>query len=104
MAWRKASDDNAIRITTAAADRGKDTSVRQRRYLISMVLRSACFVGAIVAGDGWLRWVLIAAAVLLPYVAVVMANSINPAPTEALPDAPTDARSLPTGSTGLGRT
>ena len=43
-----------------------------------MTLRSACFVGAIVAalaGIGWLWPILIAGALVLLYVAVVMANA-----------------------------
>ena len=39
-----------------------------------MFLRTACFVGAVIA-EGWLRWVLVAGAVFLPYVAVVIANA-----------------------------
>jgi len=52
----------------------QDQTGRQRRYLISMGLRTACFVGGIMA-DGVLRWTLIAGAVLLPYFAVVIANA-----------------------------
>ena len=40
-----------------------------------MLLRTACFVGAISVGSGYLRWVLVTAALVLPYVAVVVANS-----------------------------
>jgi hypothetical protein len=43
-----------------------------------MGIRTLCFVGAVVVGDGWLRWVLIVGAFILPYVAVVMANSAAP--------------------------
>lgn len=50
---------------------------RQRRYIWSMSLRTLCFVGAVLVGPGWLRWVLIAGAVFLPYIAVVMANAVN---------------------------
>jgi Mn2+/Fe2+ NRAMP family transporter len=67
--------DEAVRITTAAASRDADISARQRRYVVSMGIRTVCFVAAILVGDGWLRWVLVAAALLLPYVAVVMANA-----------------------------
>ena len=42
-----------------------------------MAIRTACFVGAVVA-DGWLRWVLVVAAFILPYVAVIMANTASP--------------------------
>ena len=43
-----------------------------------MGIRTLCFIGAVVVGDGWLRWVLVAGAFILPYVAVVMANSASP--------------------------
>lgn len=69
-------DDGAIRITTASSSRHEDIATRQRRYVLSMSLRTVCFVGAVIA-DGWLRWVLVAAAVLLPYLAVVMANAVS---------------------------
>lgn len=52
----------------------EDQRQRARRYLISMAIRTVCFVGAIFA-DGWLRWALVMGAVFLPYVAVVMANA-----------------------------
>jgi hypothetical protein len=47
---------------------------RMKRYLISMSVRTVCFVLAVVL-DGWLRWTMAAAAIVLPYVAVVMANA-----------------------------
>lgn len=52
----------------------EDQSGRQRRYLYSMGLRTACFVGGIMT-EGVLRWVLIVGAVVLPYFAVVIANA-----------------------------
>jgi hypothetical protein len=67
--------DEVVRITTASSSAGADVARRQGRYLISMGIRTICFVGAILVGSGWLRWTLIAAALLLPYVAVVMANA-----------------------------
>lgn len=67
----------AVRITTAATSRNEDISARQRRYVISMTIRTLCFVSAILVGPGWLRWVLVAGAVLLPYFAVVMANATS---------------------------
>ena len=42
-----------------------------------MSLRTLCFVGAVLVGRGWLRWVLIAGALVLPYIAVVMANAVS---------------------------
>ncbi|CAB4718767.1 MAG: DUF3099 domain-containing protein [Actinobacteria bacterium] len=77
MARDRARDDTAVRITTAAESRNADIAVRQKRYLLSMSLRSACFVGAVVAalsGVAWLWPILIAGALVLPYIAVVLAN------------------------------
>jgi Protein of unknown function (DUF3099) len=51
-----------------------ETRSRTIRYLISMGIRTACFLTAIVV-HGPLRWVLVAAAVTLPYFAVVFANA-----------------------------
>ena len=70
--------DEAVRITTAPSSRNDDIAARQRRYLVSMGIRTVCFVAAIVAalaGLGWLWPIFIAGALVLPYVAVVMANA-----------------------------
>ena len=72
MAQRRTA--RSVRVTTAPTSRAEEQAGRQRRYLISMGIRTLCFIGAVVA-DGWLRWLLVAAAVLLPYVAVVFANT-----------------------------
>jgi hypothetical protein len=75
---RRRHRDEAVRITTAASSRDAEISARQRRYVVSMGIRTACFVaaiGAALAGIGWLWPILIAAALILPYVAVVMANA-----------------------------
>lgn len=66
---------DTVRVTTAPVTRADEQAGRQRRYLISMAVRTACFIGAVVVGPGWLRWVLVAGACLLPYVAVVFANT-----------------------------
>ena len=61
-------------ITSARVARSDDISSRQLRYVLSMLVRTACFVAA-VATDGVLRWIFVAGALFLPYVAVVMANA-----------------------------
>ena len=70
--------DEAVRITTAPSSRKDDIAARQRKYLVSMSIRTVCFVAAIVAalaGIAWLWPIFIAGALILPYVAVVMANA-----------------------------
>jgi hypothetical protein len=61
-------------ITSAPASQHDDLGLRMRKYLISMSVRTVCFVLAVVF-EGPVRWVFLAAAVVLPYVAVVMANA-----------------------------
>lgn len=66
---------DAVRITSAPKSRSEEVAARQRRYAIQMAIRTICFIAAVAVGPGWLRWVLMAGAVFLPYVAVVMANA-----------------------------
>lgn len=87
-ALRKNRDADVVRITSAPESVDSDIAHRQKRYVISMLFRTACFVAAIAVGDGWLRWVLIAAAFLLPYFAVVVANSASPRVPGTAPEGP----------------
>ena len=65
--------ESVYRITGARPSIRDDVHGRERRYLISMGICTLCFVLAVIA-DGWLRWTLIAAALVLPYLSVVFAN------------------------------
>lgn len=64
----------AVLITAAAPPLADDLTARSRRYLLQMSTRVVCFLGA-VAVDHWSRWLMLAGAVVLPYVAVVLANA-----------------------------
>jgi len=80
MARDRKREPEAVRITSAAASPHDDIASRQKRYLFSMGLRTVCFVGAIIAsllGIHWLWPILIVGALVLPYVAVVMANAAS---------------------------
>jgi hypothetical protein len=82
MARAKHGDPSPIRITTASAGAEADISARQRRYLVAMGVRTLCFVAvACLAiwhrGPGWLPWIFLVGAIVLPYVAVVMANATS---------------------------
>jgi Protein of unknown function (DUF3099) len=68
-----AAADPVYQITSARPGVRDDVDSRTRRYLISMGVRTACFLGAVFTG-GWLRWVLIVGALVLPYLSVVFAN------------------------------
>ncbi len=97
MARQQSGDaGQVVRITTAGAGRAADIAARQRRYLWAMGFRTACFVGAIVVPITWLRVVLVIAALVLPYVAVVMANATTTRSDEfALPEGVSRVRQLP---------
>lgn len=62
------------RITGIPRSLEQDVASRQSRYLLSMGIRTVCFLAALVS-SGWLRWVFLAAAILLPYFSVVFANA-----------------------------
>lgn len=87
-------------ITAAGESLSEEQTGRTKRYLVSMTIRTACVLLAIVV-PGWPRWVFLAGAVALPYLAVVAANSGGrrrggppPAPVIAT------TRMLPAGPTG----
>jgi hypothetical protein len=96
-------DHDAIRITTVRPSPALDMARRQRRYLISMAVRTACVVGAVALGPGWLRWVLIAGAVALPQIAVIAANAVDTRSTDLeLQDGALVSRQLPAGPADRG--
>jgi hypothetical protein len=85
-------------VTTAHQGRTDDLDRRQRRYLMTMGIRIGCLPLAVFV-DGWARWVFILGAVVLPYVAVVIANAVAPPQRGKLtPVAPEIRRSLPASS------
>lgn len=69
-------------ITDARTGTSQEMASRQKRYAITMAIRTACFISMIFV-PGPFRWVLLAAAVFLPYVAVVLANQANTRTTSA---------------------
>ncbi len=69
---------DAIRITTAGSSPQDDLARRQKKYVIAMTIRTLCFIGAAISGAAGIHWLwpfLILAAIVLPYLAVVMANA-----------------------------
>jgi len=64
-------------VTQARRPLSEDIRYRQNRYLIMMAVRTACFAAAVlmfVNHLGWLSAAPAAAAIILPYIAVVFAN------------------------------
>lgn len=61
-------------ISNVGESLSNDQSARQRRYFISMMIRTFCFVLAVLLPSPW-RWISLIGAVTLPYIAVVAANA-----------------------------
>ena len=72
---RKAPDVQSV--TTAPESRTEDQARRLKHYLVTMGIRTACFVLLVVI-DEWYRWIFAAGAVFLPFFAVVAANAVKP--------------------------
>lgn len=82
------------RITDAPRPLREDISARSRNYIISMSIRILCFIPAIIF-TGWLRWVFFAAALILPFIAVMFANEGKARQEEPLPPVTHPRRELP---------
>ena|SRR5437016_14675395 len=77
---RRGPRPEVYRITAARRALSDDVHYRELRYVISMLIRAACFVAAIFV-HGPLRFVMVVLALTLPYFAVVFANAgREPAP------------------------
>ena len=64
-------------VTQARRSLTDDINYRQRRYLLMMGIRTACFVIAVVLfmnHFGWLAAIPAVGAIFIPYIAVVFAN------------------------------
>ena len=64
-------------VTQAQPSLSADIAARQRRYLIMMGIRAACFaltLALFVAGAGWFAAIPAVGAIAIPYFAVVIAN------------------------------
>lgn len=74
-------------VTSAPISAADDQGHRVRRYLLTMGIRVICGALALFTA-GWLRWTFVTLAVVLPYIAVVMANAVGPRSGDAV--APVD--------------
>ena len=76
-ATRGTRHDQAHLVTEARPGLSADIAYRERRYLIMMAFRVACFVLTIVlfaSGAGWFAAIPAVGAIAIPYFAVVFAN------------------------------
>lgn len=63
-------------VTSLPPSPDEERSGRMRRYAITMSTRLVCFVLAIFT-HGWLQLAFVVAAIVLPYFAVVAANTVK---------------------------
>jgi len=73
----KSRRDTAHLVTEARKPRSEDIAYRERRYLIMMAFRVACFgltIALFAAGAGWFAAIPAVGAITIPYFAVVFAN------------------------------
>lgn len=78
MAATRTHSDKTL-ITSAGRSRTLDVETRTRRYLITMSIRTAGFLAFLVV-PGWWKIVALVLAVVLPLVAVVLANNSDHRP------------------------
>jgi hypothetical protein len=74
---RKQREHEVFRITGARTGLTEDVRQRQRRYIISMSIRTVSVILTVLLWnvERPLAWVMLVAGALLPYVAVVAANA-----------------------------
>lgn len=69
-----AKEKQVFDITSAQNALTRDQAGRQKRYFLSMMVRTGCFILAVALPSPF-RWIALAGAVVLPYFAVVIANA-----------------------------
>jgi hypothetical protein len=67
-------NDEVYSISSVRQPLSVDQDKRARKYVFSMTIRILCFIGAFWA-EGWLRWLLLTGSLVLPWIAVVVANA-----------------------------
>jgi hypothetical protein len=76
--YSRSRRDQAHVVTEARPGLSADIAYRERRYLIMMGIRTACFLAAIllfVNHAGWLTAIPVVGALVIPYFAVIFANA-----------------------------
>ncbi|SHJ31899.1 Protein of unknown function [Tessaracoccus bendigoensis DSM 12906] len=88
---------DATLITNASRSQTLELAERQKRYLITMGIRTGCFLAFLIV-PGWWKLVALGAAALLPAFAVLFANNADHhAPTAAPDGEGAQVRAITTG-------
>lgn len=69
-----AEDKETHSITSAPVPLTQDQAGRARRYFISMMVRTICFILTIILPNPF-RWFTFVGALFLPYISVIVANA-----------------------------
>lgn len=91
MAFQRRIKIEPHQITGAAEPLSSNLAGRQKRYFVSMMIRTACFLLTVVAPNPW-RWIFFVGAFTLPYISVVVANAGRE--RESAPSSPVIPREL----------
>ncbi|UNX56057.1 DUF3099 domain-containing protein [Georgenia sp. TF02-10] len=82
MRARRGRGSQVYAITSVQRALSEDVHDRMVRYLVSMGIRTGCFLLIIVVPGAW-KWVCVAGALILPALAVLVANAGRERPTGA---------------------
>lgn len=98
VSTRAHAQGRPVPITRVRRARSLDADERNKRYLMTMAVRVACFLGGVASPSPW-NWVLFIGAAVIPPMAVMLANAVdlrrNPDGTDD--DTPADHKALPPG-------
>jgi hypothetical protein len=74
---RESSRDarQVVTISDIGMSRPAEIRSRERRYVFAMLIRVVCFIAATLLFTGAARWIAIAIAMAMPWIAVVLANA-----------------------------
>lgn len=70
------SKEQTVRVTDAQHSHEAESNGRMRQYMVLMAIRLTCFFIAALT-SGWVRWTAAAGAIVLPWIAVTIANTVR---------------------------
>ncbi len=90
-----------VTISDIGQSRPAEIRARERRYVYYMLIRVVCFIAATLIFTGPARWIAIAVAIFMPWIAVVAANAPTAVKTGKMsrfvPSAPKGTKTLDKG-------
>lgn len=93
-----AKTTDATLITSAGRGHSLDLADRQRRYMITMGVRTACFLLFLIV-PGWWKVLTLVLAAVLPAIAVLLANNADHRPPATISDdSPAAGMAITTGT------